>query len=202
MTLDAIFDKHGTDKGNLGHRFGRWYEPFLAPQQNCRINLLECGVQFGCSAAAWLDYFPEGQIYGVDIANEHRVRDNRFHFSVGNQRDAAFWSSWKAGHPRLHVIVDDAEHRADASRVMLDCLWDHLLSGGLYAIEDIGTWWDPAFASPLSGQQWLGELAAAVNWHGKSYGGKPHPADYVLEGLERDLDAVLIYKHLILLLKK
>lgn len=168
MTLDQIFNKHGADKGSIAHNFSIRYEPLFEPIRNDPIVLLECGIQFGCSARAWLEYFPKAQIYGVDCLNEHGISDPRFHFEIGNQRDHAFWHQWTIRNPLPNVVIDDAEHRADASKTMFDHLWDHLQPGGIYAIEDVCTWFDPHFASALSGQAWQSELFSCVNHRGKS----------------------------------
>ena len=153
QSLNEMFNRHMADKGTIGHDFARHYEPFLEPLRDKDFNLLEVGIQFGNSARGWLEAFPRAQIYGVDCGNEHSISDPRFHFCTANQRDVAFWSKWKADNPRMLVIIDDAEHRADASKVMFEALWPHLHAGGLYAIEDICTWFDPYFSSPVAGDE-------------------------------------------------
>ena len=81
-TLDELCNRHGADKGSRYHDFCRRYQPFLEPLRDQPINLLEVGIQFGCSARMWLDYFRNAQIYGVDIGAEHTITDPRFHFST------------------------------------------------------------------------------------------------------------------------
>lgn len=202
MTLNDIFNLNRADKGTIGHGFALRYEPLIQGWRNETINLLECGIQFGLSARGWLEYFPKAQIFGVDCGDEHGITDPRFHFQKANQRDAAFWQRWKQSSPRMHVIIDDAEHRADASKIMFDALWPHLLPGGVYAIEDTCCWWDDYFSSPFRGQTWIGELAAAVNQNGKAYGGKPNaPPNVALSPLESSLYEMHISKHLCILIK-
>lgn len=203
MTLDEIFNKHGADKGSIGHGFSKRYEPLFEPLRNEPVVLLECGIQFGCSANAFVEYFTRGSVYGVDCLNEHRVSSVRFFFEVGNQRDPAFWSSWKSRNPQPHIIIDDAEHRADASRIMFSEMWPHLRHGGVYAVEDVCTWFDPNFSSPLQGSDWIKELFADVNWHGSDYSGKPGgPKVRRLAYLEDTLDSIHASKHLLILIKK
>lgn len=202
-SLDTICNRHTADKGSKWHDFMKRYEPHLEPLRDKEINLLEVGIQFGCSAGMWLEAFPKAQVYGVDIRQDHKLSDPRFHFEIGDQRSVEFWEKWKFTHPLMHVIIDDAEHRADASANMFYALWPHLVHGGLYSIEDVCTWFDPAFSSPLNGADWLRTLFGEVNWSGKSYGGKPGPAaPYQLSLLEATIDSIHLSKHLLLIRKK
>jgi hypothetical protein len=193
-TLDQICNRHGADKGSQWHDFARRYAPFLEPLRD------QVGVQFGCSARMWLEAFPKAQIYGVDIRKDHDIVDPRFHFAIGNQRDWVFWANHKT--PMFHVIIDDAEHRADASKTMFECLWPQLLPGGMYSIEDTSTLWDKDFASAVQGDEWFKFLIGEVNWHGKDYGGKPHPQPYSLSDLEKTIDSIHFSKHLCIIVKK
>lgn len=204
MTLDEMAVINTCDKASTGHDFSRRYEPFLHLMRHLPIEVLEVGVQFGQSAKLWLEYFdnPGARIYGVDIGKEHNLTDPRYHFEIGNQRDTAFWDGWKKRNPMLHFIVDDAEHRADASKAMFESLWPHLCEGGIYAIEDVGTWMDKWFESPLDGSDWMKELFKVVNWYGKSYGGKPLEKPYTLNGFEKTIDSIHFSKHLVILVKK
>jgi hypothetical protein len=203
MTLDEIFNQYGADKGSIGHGFSEWYQPLFEPLREKPIRLLECGIQFGCSTRAWLHYFPNGEIYGVDCGNEHKISDSRFHFEIGNQRDVEFWKNWKLRNPTLDIIIDDAEHRADASMLMFSALWSHLLPGGVYAIEDTCCWWDDYFSSPQSGGEFAKSLVANVNLHGKEYGGKPYPTkNVVLTPTEATIKSIHFSRHLCILTKK
>jgi hypothetical protein len=201
-TIDQICNRHTADKGSQWHNFCVRYAPHLEPMRDMTINLLEVGIQFGCSARFWLEAFPRAQIYGVDTCLGHQLNDPRFHFTIGDQRSREFWAQWKSSNPIMRVIIDDAEHRADASKAMFESLWPHLEPGGIYAIEDVGTWWDSDFSSPIVGDEWLRFLCGEVNWHGKDYGGKPHPKPYELNDLEKTLDSIHLSKHLVILVKK
>lgn len=204
-TLDQLCNRHTADKGSLWHDFCRRYDPYLAPLRDKPINLLEVGIQFGCSARMWLDYFSCAQIYGVDIRKEHHVDDDdiRFHFQIGDQSNVDFWSQWKSQNPRMHVIIDDAAHVVPASRPMFESLWPHLEPGGLYAIEDVCCWWDSDYHTSADQGDWLKSLIGSLNWFGKDYGGKPKPySAYALSGFERTVDSIHCSKHLVLIVKK
>lgn len=202
MTLDNIFIANGTDKGSTGHSFSRWYEPLFEPLRDRPITICEAGVQFGCSIRAWLSYFPLAAVYGVCGKSEHGITDPRFHFQVGNQEDKGMWERWKQENPKLNICIDDCAHQAAASKVMLEALWPHLLSGGIYIIEDVCCFWDNDFASSVNGPDWLRDLIGAVNWRGKQYGGKPHPTQFVLNDFEATVDSIHFSKHLVIITKK
>jgi hypothetical protein len=202
-SLDQVCNRHTADKGSQWHNFCVRYAPHLEPLRGEAFNLLEVGIQFGCSAGFWLEAFPNAQIYGVDIRKDHSIDNPRFHFEIGDQRDWKFWAEWRQRNPEMRVIIDDAEHRADASRAMFNALWGHLSLGGVYAIEDVCTWWDFSFSSPVIGESWIGELASTLNWHGHSYGGKPVPEpDFKPSYMEESIDSIHLSKHLIILRKK
>lgn len=56
--------KYDTDKGE---GYLRVYERFFYPLKNAKVNLLEVGVYKGGSLLLWRDYFPNGNIVGIDI---------------------------------------------------------------------------------------------------------------------------------------
>lgn len=203
MILNTFMNVQGADKGSIGHDFCKRYEPHFHKWRMEPIELLECGIQNGLSARGWLDYFPNATIHGVDVLNQHGITDPRFSFVIGNQRDQSFWGAFASRHPQIHIAIDDAEHRADASKIMFECVWPLIVSGGTYAIEDCCTWMDEAFISPIHGDEWIRFLFSELNWHGKDYGGKPYPMqNYQLTYLEQTLDSIELSKHLVILKKK
>jgi hypothetical protein len=98
--------------------------------------------------------------------------------------------------------VDDASHLVGDSRTQFECLFPKLAPGGLYAIEDVLTHFDPDYHASADMGKWLSELVGSVNWHGKDYGGKPHPAPYQLSEFERTVDSIHFSKHLVIIVKK
>jgi tRNA G46 methylase TrmB len=65
--LLKIFDKHDCDKGSRKHFYNEVYEPHFEKVRNDPINILEIGVFLGESTAAFHEYFPNANIYGIDI---------------------------------------------------------------------------------------------------------------------------------------
>jgi len=131
--------KYGSDKlSYLKH-----YDTFFSPRLNIKTNLLELGIYKGESLLLWRDYFPKGNIVGIDIHLPINFQSSeRIHMYEGSQDDPAFLSS-VARHTApdgFDIIIDDASHYGELSKRSFWHLFEHhLKSGGIYAIEDWGT---------------------------------------------------------------
>ena len=94
--LTRLAIKHGTDKWGL-HFYTPVYNSFLRRMRRLPIRLLEIGIGGynmqsvgGASLAMWADYFPEGRIVGIDVADK-RLRARSAHRGApGSQEDADF----------------------------------------------------------------------------------------------------------------
>ncbi len=133
------------------------YEEYFAPFKDKEITLFELGVFKGGSLLLWRDYFQNGHIVGLD-ANPVDIHDStgRTHIYRGLQQDTALLDriSLEMAPHGFDVIVDDASHLADPTRIAFWHLFNnHLKPGGIYAIEDWGTgywqsWPDGRFFDP------------------------------------------------------
>ena len=99
------------------------------------------GISHGQSIQMWHEYFPNSQIYGVDIRIKNIVRKNLaplkrahlFQFNAYNDKDSIDFFRNNS----MDVIIDDAVHHSDKQETMLENFWRCLKPGGLYIIEDI-----------------------------------------------------------------
>ena len=133
-------DRYDTDKPAV---YFKQYDEFLAPLSDKEIKLLELGVHRGGSLLLWRDYFPKGTIVGIDI-NSPEITDfgERIRFFRGDQTDTGFLTevSRVVAPEGFDVIIDDASHIADLTRISFWHLFEnHLKPGGLFVIEDWGT---------------------------------------------------------------
>lgn len=138
--LDALFDTSASDKGALTgdrHRYGSLYEVLLAPRKARKTRLLELGVGKGASIHAWLRYFDDVEIHGIDrelslceLPEEIRARASLYE---GDVRDAALVSHVGG----FDIVIDDADHAQQAQNDCLVAYWPKLEPGGLYVIEDL-----------------------------------------------------------------
>jgi hypothetical protein len=138
--LTSLADKYKTDKGSSNHRYSDVYEYFFFPVKNQVKKVFEIGVFRGASMKMFQDYFPDADIYGIDIYDVSSLNSDRIHTFIANQskRDqlqkciAAFGSDFD-------VIVDDGGHAMDQQQISFGFLFPYVKSGGYYIIEDLHT---------------------------------------------------------------
>lgn len=143
--LLKIFDKYKTDKGSEKHFYHHVYEPHFEPLRNEPINILEIGVFRGASTAAFHEYFPNAQIYGVDIfvrmdPSEIQVlKEDRVHWLKTDSLDPSCTSAIQEKWPGLEfdIIIDDGAHWPEANRLTFKHTFPLLKTGGKYFVEDV-----------------------------------------------------------------
>jgi hypothetical protein len=143
-TLDALGQKHGTDKssGPGAHDYLRKYEFFLRAWKDLDFTFLELGVFKGASLRVWSEYFTKAKIVGVDIEPKAQSFDiAEATLLIGDLANDDFLGSLAALNPK--VILDDASHWWPDQLRSLFGLYPGLQSGGLYIIEDIHTSFEP-----------------------------------------------------------
>ena len=161
-SLTEIANYYGTDKGTIGpsvgwiaHNYTDIYESYLWRYRQASINLLEIGLgvtgqrwdaqivhgrnKGGASIKMWYDYFPNANIYGIDINPSTFLENDRirtFAVDQGNKDDLINFLK-SIGKIEFEVIIDDGSHRPDHQQITLSILFERLKSGGLYFIEDL-----------------------------------------------------------------
>lgn len=150
MTFDEIAIKHGADKGSThhvkGHDFARHYDKLFAPIRLDNLRVMEIGCGGGESMRAWLEYFPNAHVFGVDIVEKTNPWNTpgsnvhpRYQFLHGDQSDYTMWqclfANW--GKP-FDIIIDDGSHMSDHVLACLAHTWGVVAPGGYYCIEDLG----------------------------------------------------------------
>lgn len=139
--LKDIFNRRGCDKA-VKHKYHKVYEKYMEGCRNDPVNILEVGVFKGNSIEAWLDYFPNATIYGVDIfvrvqpENIPVLKDPRVKWAVCDSTDAAKASTlWPD--VQFDFIIDDGLHTPRANKATFDNLVGKLADGGVFLIEDV-----------------------------------------------------------------
>jgi len=141
--LEELSQRYSTDKSHHAHYLEN-YEAWLSPLRDSPISLLELGIRDGGSLQVWRDYFPKGQIAGLDILPTS-VDDasGRIHVFQGEQQDKNVLDeiAQSVAPDGFDVIIDDCSHIARFTRQSFQHLFEHRLKpGGFYIIED----WGPA----------------------------------------------------------
>lgn len=156
-SLDEIgaffeFDSIGSgDKASGWHDYLGAYERLLLPMP-LSASVLEIGVRAGSSLAMWSEYFPLGQVVGLDKSTDtfEKVRPvmqlngafSRGNVQVleGNGTNISILDSMaKAGLPlEYNVVVDDANHWAKDQIARFEIFFPSAVKrGGIYIIEDV-----------------------------------------------------------------
>ncbi|MDA9150268.1 hypothetical protein N9N75_01130 [Candidatus Pelagibacter sp.] len=157
-SLKKLFDKYGSDKGNLNykHNYSKFYSKLFDKIKFKKINLLEVGlgsvdpqINFHmkfmgsnyrplASLFAWREYFTNGDIYGADIDKKiltsyHRI--NTFYVDMLNKNSIE--NMWSEINNKMDIIIDDGFHSFEANINLFKNSYDFLKKNGFYIIEDV-----------------------------------------------------------------
>jgi len=162
-TLRELFDKHGSDKGSKKHKYDRCYEEFFEPVRNDEINLLEIGCFKGESTTAFREYFPNGNIYTIDIFERHSaesidaLKKDRVHWlkhdTMHKALPLAIRKEW--GDIEFDFIIDDGAHFPIANRLTFENCVQFLKEGGSYFIEDVWMLGGEAESKQVVNNNWV-----------------------------------------------
>lgn len=142
--LEELFNKYGCDKANK-HLYHTVYEKEFDQLRNEPINILEVGVFRGDSIRAWLDYFPNATIYGIDVFKRvvpgdiDVLQHERVKWLKADSTNIAVREQIKKQWPRIRfdIIIDDGLHTPDANAKTLHNLFPLLKKNGKYYVEDV-----------------------------------------------------------------
>jgi len=170
MILDQIAQKYGTDKASGGHNYMVAYEKEFNHLELSPISLLEIGVDHGQSMRMWQEYFPLGDIVGIDIDSRCEVyRDTRISIEIGDSNDKNFINHVVTKYGKFDVIIDDGCHLWESQISSFNDLWDSVKPGGIYVVEDLHTsYWDGWGVGPQSFIEYTANIIDVVNDYGNS----------------------------------
>jgi len=136
--LKEILDKHRSDKSSK-HQYHLVYEKEFQNFKNKKINILEIGILGGSSLKTWLEYFPNANVYAIDILDKSQVEilnDPRIFYLQHDSTDKNIMEEVKKWNVEFDIIVEDGLHTPEANQRTFENLFDFLKSGGSYYIED------------------------------------------------------------------
>jgi methyltransferase family protein len=138
--LCRIAQRHDTDK-DVG--FTSVYHSLLSHVREAPLRLLEIGLYNGGSLRMWREYLPNATLHGIDVdsrtlAYELEIPGTRVR--LVDQADARALRAFIAELGGSYdVILDDGGHTMEQQIVSFEVLFPHVVSGGIYIIEDLGT---------------------------------------------------------------
>jgi hypothetical protein len=147
--LTELAIKHNTDKWG-GHFYAPHYHRHFATLRDAEINLLEIGIGGyddpklgGESLRMWRDYFPNGNIFGIDVVDKSIHEMDRIRTFKGSQVDNVFLDRVIRDIGRVDIIIDDGSHVNSHIIHSFKYLFPLLSENGIYVVEDLQTsYWE------------------------------------------------------------
>lgn len=121
----------------LGHTYGNSYdEIFELFDRNSNISFLEIGIQKGGSLLAWKDYFPNANIYGVDIVDNilPEYRKDYFTYIISDIKNDSVIEQFTD--IMFDIIIDDGSHYLSDVLFVVNTYLKKLKNNGVLIIED------------------------------------------------------------------
>lgn len=132
MKITEILKKYATDKETF-HHYGSTYDTiFSIFNRKDKLNILEVGTQKGGSLLAWKEYFPNANVYGVDVIDvvPKEYRKDTVTRIISDIKE------WKNDLEWDIVIDDGSHHLLDVAWVVTNYIYK-LRVGGVMIIEDV-----------------------------------------------------------------
>lgn len=163
VSLDQLMRHYYLDKAlcrdyfhNYVHSYANMFEPIRLQVRS----VLEIGIgvkhmpdvkeyESGNSLRCWRDYFPNANIYGVDIDETTNMGDeDRIFTYTGDQYSAGDLQHVidSKKEPYFDIIIDDGSHIMVHQVFSFEVLSPHLRNdGGMYIIEDVAPQYHQGF---------------------------------------------------------
>lgn len=143
LSLTALADAYGSDKGTIKHNYTKVYEALIDELgREKELWIAEFGVACGASLRMWANYVPSATIVAWDIRPECAALctdlDN-VSILTGDPAKAP------GANGQYDLIVDDASHIAEQIVATFKNCWDWTRPGGYYVIEDTSCTYNSAY---------------------------------------------------------
>jgi hypothetical protein len=141
-----------TDKWGA-HWYLQHYQTHFETWRTRRFNLIEIGVgglqgevgAGGKSLRTWKAYFPNANIFGIDIYDKREFEEERIKIFQGDQCDERFLRDVVDQVGGVDIVIDDGSHINEHVIRTFEILFPLLRNPGIYAIEDTQTSYWPDF---------------------------------------------------------
>ena len=138
-TIKELGIKFSSDKCSEMHQYFHYYDDWFEKYKDKNIIMLEIGLLNNSSINLWTNYFKNAFIYGIDI-NPINIEHPRIKIIKGDQSNIDTINTFKQNiNNNLSIIIDDGSHHPHHQLFSFIHLFDCLLPGGEYIIEDIET---------------------------------------------------------------
>jgi hypothetical protein len=129
--------KFDTDKHS--HGYIPIYEEYFQKCENVK-NILEIGIGAGESLKYLNNYFPNANVYGIDIQDRSFCDSDKIKTFIYNQESREDLSKFlELTNIEFDIIIDDGGHTMKQQQISLGFLFKSVKKGGLYILEDLHT---------------------------------------------------------------
>jgi len=136
-TLTEIGKSFNTDKATY-HNFTEFYDNYFNNLRNESFKVLEIGIFKGESLKMWKEYFPNSEIYGLDITNLKHLEEDRIFIEQADQTDIHRMNT-VFPNTKFDIIIDDGGHSMYQQQLTLISMLHRLKRGGYFIVEDLHT---------------------------------------------------------------
>mgnify|MGYP000001756666 FL=1 len=124
-----------TDKDTV-HCYLDVYDHLFLPYKDKEINFLEIGTDRGGSLMLWDKYFPNANIYGLDIKHPDLEIPSRVNFYQSDATDSNCLNLFPEN-IKFDIVIEDASHLLEHQILTYSFMKNRMNNGGLFIIEDI-----------------------------------------------------------------
>ena len=150
--LCSLAEKYGSDKApSIQHTYTPYYYELFSPIRNNVKKVLEIGIGnaryrnkikdfnpvLGASLKMWRDFFPNAQVYGIDIDPDTMFKDERIETFVCDQSDPEALKELIKKIGDVDIVIDDGSHHPIHQIVSCQTLMPLLKKEAIYIIEDV-----------------------------------------------------------------
>lgn len=136
-SIQDLLRRPGTDKESA-HSYGAIYDDLFGAIRDTSAPILEIGIRGGGSLRAWADAFKNARVYGIDINPDTMIADHpRISTHCIDVRDHDAVTRFAIQYGPFGVVIDDGSHKIGDIMRAFSSLRPHVVSGGLYVVEDV-----------------------------------------------------------------
>jgi hypothetical protein len=184
-----------------------YYAAHFAQLRKEPIKLLEIGIGGGASIKMWEIYFPNAELYAIDINPKcRRFNSPRTTVFIGDQADSSFLSHFiREVGGDFDIIIDDGGHTMEQQIGSFSILFPYVRPGGTYVIEDLHTSYDERYGGGKGGRSTVKFLKGLVDNVNRGYlGNNPNSlvTDEEMRAICGDLASIHFYPSIAFVHKK
>jgi len=146
LSLQQLAKIYKPTKFTYSHsNYDRIYPFYLERYRYKKFRMLEIGLDTGNGSLLWQEYFPCGELYGLEYRSSSTNTEGASKIKAiqGDQGDREFLEGEfldRTNGGNFDVIIDDGGHHYEQQTISYEVLFDKALQpGGLYLLEDIET---------------------------------------------------------------